>query len=91
MGVPFSSKVHVPEPVMFEPILVIVNVPWASGVQLAESERAGTGVGVRVNVAVGDWQKVDTLAGAAPPPEASNSSVPKRPLVLRLVDAPAFN
>ena len=48
-------------------------------------------VGVFVGMAVGDWQKVDTVAGAAPPPEVSNSSVPKRPLVLMLVDAFAFN
>ncbi len=88
MGVPFSSKVHVPGPVMFEPMLEIVNTPWASGVQLAESDIVG---GTGVGVAVGDWQKVDTVAGAVPPPEVSNSSVPKRPLVLMLVDASAFN
>ena len=84
MGVPFSSKVHVPGPVIFEPVLVITNTPWASGVQLAESDIVG---GTGVGVAVGDWQKVDTVAGAAPPPEASNSSVPKRPLVLMARDA----
>ena len=91
MGVPFNNRVHVPGPVMFEPMLVIVNVPWASGVQLAESDRVGAGVGVRVGVAVGDWQKVETEAGAVPPPDVSNSNVPKRPLVLMLVEAPAFN
>ena len=78
MGVLFNNKVHVPGPVMFEPVLVITNVPWASGVQLADSERAGAGVGVFVGVAVGDWQKVDTVAGAAPPPEASEFQRPEK-------------
>jgi hypothetical protein len=39
-----------------------------------------------VGVAVGDWQKVETDAGAAPPPDASSSRAPKRPLVLMFVD-----
>jgi hypothetical protein len=41
MGVPFNSKVHVPGPVIFDPILVITNDPWASGVQLADSDKTG--------------------------------------------------
>ncbi len=46
---------------------------------------------VLVGVDVGDWQKVDIVAGAVPPPEVSNSNVPNRPLVLIWVDAPAFS
>ena len=75
-GEPLSSRVQVPELAMSPPILVIVNVPWASGVQLADIERVGASVGVNVGVAVGDWQKVDVEAGAAPPPEVSSSNVP---------------
>ena len=59
--------------------------------QLADREIVGASVGVRVGIAVGDWQKVETVAGAVPPPEVSNSSVPNRPLVLMVVEAPAFN
>jgi hypothetical protein len=71
------------------PISVIVNVPCASGVQVAESENVG---GVTVGVAVGDWQKVDAVAvPILPPPEADRSRVPKIPLVLILVDCPAVN
>ncbi len=36
---------------------------------------------VLVGVAVGDWQKVETVAGAAPPPLVSSSNVPKSPEV----------
>ena len=46
---------------------------------------------MRVGVAVGDWQKVETVAGAVPPPLVSSSSVPNSPEVLTLVLAPAFN
>jgi hypothetical protein len=60
------------------PMFVIVKVPWASGVQFAESEIMG---GMGVGVAVGDWQNVDTLAGAAPPPLVSSSNVPNNPEV----------
>jgi len=74
MGVPFSKSVQVPELVILEPMLVIVKVPCASGVQFAESEKMG---GVGVGVAVGDWQKVDTVVvPTLPPPETSSSSVP---------------
>jgi hypothetical protein len=89
IGVPFSKSVQVPGPVIFEPILVIVKVPCASGVQFAESEKMG---GVGVGVAVGDWQKVVTVAvPTLPPPVTSSSSVPKRPLVLMFRDAPALS
>jgi hypothetical protein len=49
----------------------------------------GASVGAKVGVAVGDWQKVEVVAGAAPPPEVSISSVPNSPEVLTWVDAPA--
>ena len=51
----------------------------------------GASVGVRVGVAVGDSQNVETVAGAAPPPEVSNSNVPNRPDVWIWVDAPELN
>jgi hypothetical protein len=89
MDVPFKSNVQVPGLVMEEPILVITRVPCAEGVQLALNENlGGTGVGV----AVGDWQKVDTLAvPTLPPPVAVNTRVPKSPEVLILKDAFAAN
>jgi len=69
--------------------LLIVNVPCASRVQFAESEIVG---GVSVGVAVGDWQKVETVAvPTLPPPDTSNSSVPYRPLVWIVVDDPPFS
>jgi hypothetical protein len=77
---------------MLLPTFVIVKVPCASGVQEAEIEMVGgarVGAGVKVGVAVGDWQKVELIAGAAPPPEVSNSSVPNSPEVFIWVDAPA--
>jgi hypothetical protein len=76
---------------MLEPMLVRVKVPCASGVHEAEREIVGASVGVRVGVAVGDWQKVETVAGAVPPPEVSNSSVPNKPAVLICVEAPALS
>jgi hypothetical protein len=76
---------------MFEPMLVMVKVPWASGVQEALKDRVGAVVGVRVGVAVGDWQKVEVVAGAVPPPLVSSSNVPNSPEVCIWVDAPAFN
>src|SRR5512142_821111 len=72
-------------------MLVTVKVPWASAVQLAASWIVGARVGVIVGVAVGDWQKVETVAGAAPPPLVSNSSVPNSPEVWILRLCPAFN
>ncbi len=69
-----------------------MNVPWASGVQLEESWIIGAdGVSVIVGVAVGDWQKVEVVAGAVPPPLVSNSSVPKSPEVRTCVDDPALS
>ena len=66
------------------PLFVMVKVPCASGVQTAEIDNVG---GAIVGVAVGDWQKVDPVAvPMLPPPEASSSRVPKRPLVLRVKD-----
>jgi hypothetical protein len=50
-------------------------------VQDAERDIVGTSVGEGDGVAVGDWQKVDTVSGAAPPPLVSNSSVPNNPEV----------
>ncbi len=91
IGVPLSRRVQVPALVMFEPMLVMVNDPCASGVQLAESCIVGARVGVIVGVAVGDWQKVETVAGAAPPPLVSSSSVPKSPLVWIDRDCPALS
>ena len=41
IGVPFSSSVQVPGPVMSPPISVMVKVPFASGVQEALMEMAG--------------------------------------------------
>jgi hypothetical protein len=66
--------------------LVSVKVPWASGVQVDVMEIVG---GARVGVAVGDWQKVELVAGTVPPPDVSNSSVPNSPAVWIWVDAPA--
>jgi hypothetical protein len=40
-------------------------------------------------VAVGDWQKVELVAGTVPPPDVSNSRVPNSPEVFTWVDAPA--
>src|SRR5512142_2371797 len=76
---------------MLLPMLVIVNVPCASGVQLAASCIVGARVGVIVGVAVGDRQKVETVAGAAPPPLVSSSSVPNSPEVWICVEAPALS
>ncbi len=89
MGVPFNNNVQLPGDGMFEPVLVMVKVPKASGVQEALKDRVGAVVGVRVGVAVGDWQKVETVAGEAPPPLVSSSNVPNSPEVLTEVDAPA--
>ncbi len=86
-----SKSVQVPALVMLLPMFVMVKVPWASGVQLPESWIVGARVGVIVGVAVGDWQKVEVVAGAVPPPLVSNSSVPKSPEVWTCVDAPAFS
>jgi len=41
IGVLFRRSVHVPALVISVPILVIVKVPCASGVQLADSEKTG--------------------------------------------------
>lgn len=71
------------------PMLVIVKVPWASGVQLADNWMVGASVAVMVGVAVGNGQKVLTVAGAAPPPDVSSSSVPNNPAVRTVVDCPA--
>ena len=90
-GVPFSNNVQMPAPVILLPVLVIVSIPCASGVQFAESEIVGASVGVSVGVAVGDSQKVETVAGAAPPPDVSSSSVPNKPEVWMERDWPAFN
>ncbi len=85
IGVPFKFKVQVPGAVMEVPVLVMVNVPCASGVQFAESEKVG---GIGVAVGVGDWQNVDAVAvPTLPPPDANRSSVPKSPLVLMLKEA----
>ncbi len=77
------------------PILVMVKVPCASGVQEAEIEMVGgavVGEGVKVGVAVGDWQKVEDVAvPMLPPPDASSSKVPNSPEVLTWVDAPAVS
>ncbi len=52
----------------------------------------GANVGVRVGVAVGDWQNVLPLVTAAPLLSViSSSKVPKSPLVLMLVDCPAVS
>jgi hypothetical protein len=88
MGELFSKRVQVPRPVMLLPMLVMMNVPCASGVQFAERDRTG---GFGVGVGVGDWQKVEVDAGAVPPPEVSSSNVPKSPLVLMVKDWPAFS
>ena len=65
---------------MDAPILVIVNVPCASGVQAAEIDNEGgavVSVTVGVIVAAGDWQNADPVAvPMLPPPEASSSRVP---------------
>src|SRR5512142_1090831 len=77
---------------MLKPVLVMVKVPWASGVQFALRLMIGAdGVTVTVGVAVGDWQKVETVAGAAPPPLVSSSSVPNSPEVRICVLAPALS
>ena len=49
-------------------------------------------IGVIVGVAVGDWQKVETVTvPTLPPPETERTRVPNSPLVLTLVDAPALS
>lgn len=89
MGVLFKVSVQVPGPVMFEPILVMMNFPCASGVHDAETVRVG---GTTVGVALGDWQKTDAVTvPTLPPPETEINSVPNSPDVLTEVDAPASN
>jgi hypothetical protein len=49
MGLPFNNRDQVPGPVMLLPMLVMVKVPSASGVQFAERDRTGVDdVGARV-------------------------------------------
>ena len=60
------------------------------GVGVREAVRVGVAVRVVVGVAVGDWQNMDAVAvPTLPPPDTNKSRVPKRPLVLIFVEAPA--
>jgi len=70
---------------------VVVSVGVSLGAGVDVNVGAAVALPVLVGVAVGDWQKVEIDAGAAPPPEVSSSRVPYSPLVWMLRDCPAFN
>ena len=104
MGVLVGVSVGVPVGVsvaVFVGVLVVVSVGALVVVLVGVSVGVSVGVKVGVNVAVsfdvlvgvevGDSQNVETVAGADPPPEVSNSSVPNSPDVWIWVDAPELN
>lgn len=71
---------------------MLAGVAVAMGVGVTVLVGVEERIGVIVGVAVGDWQKVETVtAPTLPPPETDSSRVPNSPLVLTLVDAPALS